>query len=225
MTVDGEKHGAPDFVVRILRRDSGQVMLVSRTRAAVHLPINSEGYVESLRGNGEQWMMNLNYFTGGSTILGRVNSTCPPNIDFISQRELLVTACENLGAHKLVAMGIDGHRLWEDPISPQAVWPLLAMAPDGSRLARETLIVGHEINAYSPLDSEDIKGQLVRVIDAANGKVSLEAATTPTLDAGGNVAISPSGRRVALLNAGSLEIFDLPAPPPLADSGNGRNVH
>jgi hypothetical protein len=225
MTVDGEKHGAPDFVVRILRRDSGQVMLVSRTRAAVHLPINSEGYVESLRGNGEQWMMNLNYFTGGSTILGRVNSTCPPNIDFISQRELLVTACENLGAHKLVAMGIDGHRLWEDPISPQAVWPLLAMAPDGSRLARETLIVGHEINAYSPLDSEDIKGQLVRVIDAANGKVSLEAAATPTLDAGGNVAISPSGRRVALLNAGSLEIFDLPAPPPLADSGNGRNVH
>ena len=225
MTVDGQKHGVPDFVVRILRRDSGQVMLVSRTRAAVHLPINSEGYIESLRGNGEQWMLNLNYFTGGSAILGRVNSTCPPNVDFISQRELLVTACENLGAHKLVAMGTDGHRLWEDPISPQAVWPLLVMAPDGSRLARETLIVGHEINAYSPLDAEDIKGQLMRVIDAANGKVSLEAAATPTLDAGGNVAISPSGRRVALLNAGSLEIFDLPAPPPLADSANVHTAH
>jgi hypothetical protein len=225
MTVDEQKHGAPDFVVRILRRDSGQVMLVSRTRAAVHLPINSDGYVESLRGNGEQWIMNLNYFTGGSMILGRVNSSCPPNIDFVSPRELLLTTCENANAHKLIAMGTDGHRLWEDPISPQSVWPLLVMAPDGSRLARETLIVGHEINAYSPIYAEDIKGQLVRVIDAANGKVAMEAAATPTLDGGGNVAISPSGRRVALLNAGALEVFDLPAPAPPADSAKGSTAH
>jgi hypothetical protein len=27
------------------------------------------------------------------------------------------------------------------------------------------------------------------------------------------VAISPSGKRVALLNAGAIQIFDLPAPP------------
>src|SRR5580698_5614091 len=39
----------PDLVVRILRRDSGEVMLVSRVRAAVHLPINSLGYLENLR--------------------------------------------------------------------------------------------------------------------------------------------------------------------------------
>ncbi|MGO9338110.1 MAG: hypothetical protein ACLPY1_11445 [Terracidiphilus sp.] len=225
MTVDGQKHGVPDTVVRILRIDSGQVMLVSRARAAVHLPINSEGYIESLRGNGEQWLMNLNYFNGGSTILGHVNSTCPPNIDFVSQRELLVTACENLGVHKLVAMSTDGHRLWEDLISPQAVWPLLVMAPDGSRLVRETLAVNHEINAYSPLDSDDIKGQLVRVFDAVSGKVALEAPATPALDAGGNVAISPSGRRVALLNAGALEVFDLPPPPALTDTANGQTAH
>ena len=31
----------PDLVVRILRRESGEVMLVSRVRTAVHLPINS----------------------------------------------------------------------------------------------------------------------------------------------------------------------------------------
>jgi hypothetical protein len=222
MTVDGQKHGVQDMVVRILRIDSGQVMLVSRARAAVHLPINAEGYIESLRGNGEQWILNLDYFSGGSTILGRVNSTCPPNIDFVSQRELLVTACENLGGHKLVAMSTDGHRLWEDLISPQAVWPLLVMAPDGSRLVRETLAVNHEVNAYAPLDSDDIKGQLVRVFDAVNGKVALEAPATPALDAGGNVAISPSGRRVALLNAGALEVFDLPAPP---DSANGLMAH
>jgi hypothetical protein len=181
------------------------------------LPINSDGYVESLRGNGERWLLNLNYFTGGTTVFGWVNSTCSPNFDFVSQRELLVTACDGGGGHRLVAMSTDGRRLWENLSSPQAIWPILVMAPDGSRLARETLAVSHAVNAYSPLDAEDIKGQMVRVIDAANGKVVLDAPASPPLDAGGNVAISPSGRRVAVLNGGAIEVFELPAPPPLPE--------
>jgi hypothetical protein len=231
MTVDGQKTGelksgdVSDLVVRILRRESGQVMLVSRTRSAVHLPINSDGYIESLRANGEQWLLNLNYFTGGTTVLGRVRSTCSPNFDFISRQELLVTACDGSGGHKLVAMTTDGRRLWEDMSSPQAIWPMLVMAPDGSRLARETLAVNHAVNAYSPLDAEDIKGQLVRVFDAADGKIALEAPASPALDAGGNVAISTSGRRVAVLNAGAIEVFDLPRPPPLADPPPEHSEH
>jgi hypothetical protein len=216
LSVDGQAPGVPDMVVRILERSSGQVKLVSRTRSSVHLPINSEGYLESLRGDGEQWLLNLNFFSGGSKILGRVTSTCSPSYDFIAQRELLVTACVGLGGnHKLVALTTDGRRLWETETSPQAIWPLLVISPDSSRLARETLAVNHAINAYSPLDSDDIKGQLVRVFDSATGKVALETAASPALDAGGNVAISPSGRRVAVINSGAIEVFDLPAPPVL----------
>jgi hypothetical protein len=211
-----------DLVVRILRRDTGKVMLVSRTRATVHLPINSEGYLESLRGNGQQWLLNLNYFTGGSKILGRVDSVCSPALDFISQREVLVTACAAGGGRKLVAMATDGRRLWEDSTSPTAVWPLLVRSPDGSRLAQETLATSHAVNAFSPIDWQEVKGQLVRVFDAANGSVALEAPASPALDAGGNVAISPSGQRVAVLNAGAIQVFDLP-PPPLLTNPPGHN--
>jgi len=98
------------------------------------------------------------------------------------------------------------------------VWPLLVKSPDGSRVARETLAVSHPVNAYSPLDPDEIKGQLVRVFDAANGKEALAAPATPALDAGGNVAISPSGRRVAVLNAGAIQVFELPPPVLLPDS-------
>jgi DNA-binding beta-propeller fold protein YncE len=101
------------------------------------------------------------------------------------------------------------------------VWPLIVKSPDGSRLAQETLAVTHAITASSPLDSEDVKGQLVRVFDAATGKVALEAPASPALDAGGNVAISPSGRRVAVLNAGAIQVFDLPAPQ-LNDANGGQ---
>jgi hypothetical protein len=59
------------------------------------------------------------------------------------------------------------------------------------------------------------------VFDAADGKVALEAPANPALDAGGNVAISPSGRRVAVLNAGAIQIFDLPAPQLLPENRTG----
>jgi hypothetical protein len=209
--------GQPDLVMRILRRDSGQVMLVSRVRSMVRLPINSDGYLESLRGNGENWLLNLNYFSGGSRILGHFNSACSPTYEFVSEREVLVTACAGSGADVLLAMSADGRKLWQDLTSVASVWPLVVRSPDGSRLARETLAATHAITASSPLDPDDVKGQVVRVFDAANGNVALEAPVSPVLDAGGNVAISPSGKRVAILNAGAIQVFELPAAPALPD--------
>jgi hypothetical protein len=213
-----KKEDRQDTVLRILRRDSGKVMLVSRVATAVHLPLNSDGYIEGLRGNGERWMLNMNYFSGGSRVVGHVDSTCMPVFEFISQRELLVTACEAWGGHRLVAMDMDGRHLWDVLASGSGVWPLLVKSQDGLRVARETLAVSRPVNAYSPLDPDEIKGQLVRVFDAANGKEALAAPATPALDAGGNVAISPSGRRVAVLNAGAIQVFELPPPAQLPDS-------
>ncbi len=69
------------------------------------------------------------------------------------------------------------------------------------------------MGTFAPLISDDIKGQLVRVLDGATGDVVFESPVSPVLDAGGNVAISPSGRRVAVINAGAIQVFDLPAPP------------
>jgi hypothetical protein len=213
---DGQKLADTDLAVRVLRRDSGQVVLVSRAPSTVHLPINSDGYLGSLRESGDAWMLDLNYFSGGSNVLGRIDSTCSPLFDFLSEREVLVTTCTDTGAGKLVAMTTDGRRLWEAQTSDESMWPLVVRSPDGSRLAREALAITHPVSARSPVSQDDIKGQLVEVLDAANGKVALQASASPVLDAGGNVAISPSGRRVAVLNGGAIQVFELPPPPPLA---------
>ncbi len=214
---DEEKPASSDLAVRVLHRDSGQVMLVSRTPSTVHLPINSEGYLGSLRSSGDAWMLALNYFSGGSRILGRVDSTCSPLFDFLSEHVVLATACTDSGAGKLVAMTTDGRRLWEAQTSDESIWPLVVRSPDGSRLAREALAITHPVSAREPVSQDDIKGQLVEILDAADGKVALQASANPVLDAGGNVAISPSGRRVAVLSGGAIQVFELPPPPPLAD--------
>jgi hypothetical protein len=215
----------PDMVVRILRRESGQVMLVSRVRASVRLPINSEGYLETLRGRGEDWVLNLNFFAGGSRILGTVTSTCMPTITFISQQVVLSAGCDSSGSRKLVAITTDGKILWDDLSPNTAIWPLLTPSPDGLRLTQETLAVTHAVSAYAPLGNDDVKGQLVRIFDAATGEVAFESPASPTLDAGGNAAVSPSSRRVAVLNAGAIQVFELPAPPTLPDASNKQPAH
>jgi hypothetical protein len=222
---DDNPQPPPDRVVRILRLNSGQVLLVSRVRATVHLPINSEGYLESLRGRAEEWVLNLNFFTGGSRVLGSIDSACAPTNEFISQQEVLVTACDGSGGHKLIAVTTGGKILWSDLNRETAIWPILTHSPNGLRLTQETLAVTHPISAFAPLGSDDIKGQLVRVFDAATGEVAFEAPASPIFDDGGNTAISPSGQRVAVLNGGTIQVFELPALPPLPDVSGKQAAH
>jgi len=205
-------NGQTDTVMRILRRSTGQVMLVSRVRTTVHLPINSDGYLETLRGNGRDWVLNLNYFTGGSRVLGKIDSVCEPPIEFVAKDKALVNTCAAQGGRDLVAMSTEGHRLWDAPLAPTQIWPLLVRSPDNSRFARETLTVTHPIDAFAPLSFSDVTGQLVEVFDSARGTLELKAPASPVLDAGGNMAISPSGKRVAILNDGAIQVYELPAP-------------
>ena len=205
-------NASPDVVLRILRRETGQLMLMSRTRKTVHLPINSDGWVESLRGKGHEWILNLNYFRGGSRIIGKIDSLCAPSVEFLSNPEVLVTTCNPDESRWMVAMSTDGKRLWNASKPGTQIWPRLIMAPNGLRVARETLLVTHTVNTMSPLSFDDVRAQWVEVYDASTGKMELTAPASPILDGGGNVAISPSARRVAILDEGAIRIYDLPAP-------------
>jgi hypothetical protein len=215
----------PEVVLRVLHRETGRVMLMSRVRGTVHLPINGEGYLEALRGKGREWAVVLNSFTGGSKIIGKVDSACTPALEFISQREVMATTCNAEGSRWIVTMSSDGRVLWSASASSTQIWPRTVVSPNGLRMARETLQVGHAVDALTPLSFDDVKGQLVEVLDAADGKRLLTAQATPVLDGGGNVAISPSGKRVAVLSGGAIQVFELPEPASLAASGDKADAH
>jgi hypothetical protein len=194
-------------------------------RGTVHLPINAEGYLEALRGKGREWVVVLNDFTGGNRVLGKVDSVCTPSLEFASQHQVLATTCNSDGSRWMVAMSTDGRVLWSTAALSTQIWPRLVMSPNGSRIARETLMVSHSVDATSPLRFEDVRGQLVEVYDAADGKRTLTAQASPVLDGGGNVAISPSGRRVAVLNAGAIQVFELPEAPQMPPAGERSEAH
>lgn len=203
------------LVVRTLRRETGELIRIMRvpwTSQDADWPVNSDGYVESVKDIGTQWVLNLNSFLGGSRIVGHVDSGCLPKSAFVSEEELLVATCDRAGNGRLEALSARSvAELWEVKTAVNDMWPLLVMAADGSRFARETLVLKRPAIRYKRLlGADDLRGQMVKVMDAADGKVKLEGPVSPTLDGGGNIAISPSGRRVAILNNGAIEVFELP---------------
>lgn len=203
----------PDLVLRILQRRSGQVLMMTRVRDLIHLPINDRGYLDTVRGDGAEWRLEMNFFTGGRQPMGTLKSTCMPDPHFISTHEVLISACGDMGDDALVAMNTSGHKLWIDVVPDRQVWPVLTASFNGLRIARESLYASHSITTFAPLGDDEIKGQWLQVLDAATGHLAFQSPVSPILDAGGNVALSPSGRRVAVVNSGAIQVFELPAPP------------
>jgi hypothetical protein len=209
----------PQRLVRILRMDTRQVMLFSHTNGSVHLPVDENGYYETLRGGDSKWLVAFEYFTGQSRPIGLVESDCDPNLDALASGIVLVSSCLGNGARHLTAFARDREkehaRLWDFYLPPTKVWPQWATSGDGMRFARSTLEVSHPVGIYSPLDDADVRGQSVQVYDLATGAVQLTAPLSPVLDGGGNFALSPSGRRLAVLNDGAIQVFELPPVAPL----------
>jgi hypothetical protein len=202
------------LVVRTLQRESGHQIQITRvpwTDQTTDWPINSEGYLTSSKGSGREWVVTLNAFAGGSKVVAHVDSSCAPTADYLSQQELLLATCDP-GGGRLVTVSTGGDHLWEVRRTSNVMLPLLVTAQNGSRMAREILVLKQIAKHYRHvIGAKEVIGQKVTVTNTANGKIMLEAPLTPMLDGGGNVAISPSGRRVAILNNGAIQIFELPA--------------
>jgi hypothetical protein len=210
------------LVVRTIQRASGQTIQTARVpfnNQTADWPITSSGYVDSFKSSkGMEWLLNLDSFAGGRKPVGSVDSICPPLLAYASETELMANTCVPNGGGKLVALSATGNQLWQAITGTNNMWPLLVAAPDGSRVARETLLLKRRSKRYKRLlTASDLQGQMARVYDAATGKVQLEAPLSPLLDAGGNLAFSPSGRRIAILNARTIQVFELPAATPFAN--------
>ncbi len=206
---------ATEIVTRVVQVESGQVLRTTHSSALAEQPINAEGSLEVVHDNKyDQWSLRLTPFSGDPHVLGRIESTCLPSPSFVSDSEILVAGCDPAHVPKLTAFSTDGRVLWQSEAPLSYAPPLLMTRPDGSRFVRESIVLKKRPSpGTDTLWVKAVRGQVVRVFDAGTGKVVLETPVAPILDAGGNVALSPSGR-VAVLNNGSIQVFDLPPPPP-----------
>lgn len=220
-TPDGEQEV---LVARTVKRVSGDVVRVTQVPWSSQKndwPMNSHGYLERVHGDGANWTLEFHDYLGkeGNDV-ARIESTCRPMYSFVSDAELLVSRCDPEEGWVLAGMSSEGKSLWEAKLGSNAMSSQTVAARDGSRVVRETLLLKRSADRYKKMiGAKDLLGQMMKVFDAASGKVLLTAPLTPVFDGGGNVAISPSGQRVAILNQGAIQIFDLPSGAEAQASG------
>lgn len=201
-----------EHTLRIVEGTSGKVILESHNKAMIPLELLHDSFLEPLSGRGIGWILNRHYFTGPSHAMAALESECTPVYHPLDERLNLLSACTNKGAEQMLAVGVNGRLLWQLNGSESELWPEITRAASGQRFLRESLMLNRPVWRNPQVDPREIRGELVEVIDAADGRLVFSATTSPVLDGYGNAALSPSGRRVALLREGAVQIFELPAP-------------
>jgi hypothetical protein len=205
------------LTIRTVKRETGEVVRTTQaawTSQTADWPMNSEGYVETVHDKGMHWVMKLVPYVGEKErAVGETDSVCVPQYSFVTDSESLMSRCDPQEGWRLVASDSAGKTLWETKTGSNTMWPLLMTARDGSRVARETLVLKRSAEKYKTgVRIKDVRGQMVRVFDAMTGKVAMEAPVHPIYDGGGNVAISPSGKRVAIVNEDAIRVYELSDP-------------
>ena len=203
---------APAATIRAFELSSGKILQTRHPQAAIEFPMDANGELEIVHDKLDQWTLKEDAYAGGTRVLSHVESTCQPSAWFVTSAVLLVAGCNPSHNHKLDAVSTTGQQMWEIETPVTYIPPLWVMSRDGKRFARETIVLKSGVRpSAQKLWIKTVKGQAVRVFATATGKVEMETPVSPILDGGGNLAFSPSGRRVAVLHQRAIEIFDLPA--------------
>jgi hypothetical protein len=221
LQADGLFGPREDVLLTVLRLSDRTVLMRARALNISDVPMISEGFLEALEAQGEQWMLRYRPFHGEPSVIANVASSCRPNEDPLNDHTTLVTVCPNRGTdHILQAISLTGKTLWTFHRDGHFIWPTQAVSQSGRRIAFSTLRVSRPLSTYDPFDETEVQAQRVDVLDADTGQLELTQYATPALSAGQNYALSAEGDRFAVLRENAIEIYNLPpAAPQSAEAG------
>ncbi len=210
-----------DIDMNFIRLHPLGVIAVSRIQSLAAIPLLQAGFLEVVGVPHSKWQVNLQPYNEELRVLGRINSTCIPQVVALTDSTFLAAICEGYPAtlQFYQAYDLHGYRLWQKPVGENYSSPQFSYAADESRIAIAALHTTHAVAVLDPLSIEDLDGQRITVYETHTGKRVLRVMTTPVYTAGGNFALSPHGNRLAVLHSGAIEIYSL-NPQPKKPAGN-----
>lgn len=198
--------------VMILRSGTNVAVAESHAHDVTPVPVFGSGLLDTLEGAAPgTWALRFVPFHGTPRIMAEVKTACRPTPDAVSASVALIVGCYLDGNdHSITAISDEGKWLWQARWENKYVWGWFTSAENGSRFVYESLAVSRPISTFDALYPEDIQAQMAGVYDTESGKLVLVKDASPVLTAGQNVALSPDGKRFAILRDGAIEIYDLP---------------
>ena len=215
----GARPPAEDVQIRMMRIDQPKLMLNAHADAAGELPATVDGFFSQEKVGETGWNVRFHPYekaepTGGD-IVAHIDSACDPSEKVLNAQSILVLTCPPGHDDRFVAAySLNSHKLWDGRWQSNFTWPAIRVAQSGTSVAISWLAVNHPVSAAEPISDDDVQNQVLSVLDSQTGSLRLAVPLKPIVSAGGNFALSADGNRLAVLNHGEIEIYDLPAPVP-----------
>jgi hypothetical protein len=215
----GARPPAEDVQIRMMRIDEPKLMLSAHADAAGELPATVDGFFSQEKVGENDWNVRFHPYekaepTGGD-IVARVSSACDPSEKVLNAQSVLVLTCPPGHDDRFVAAySLNSHKLWDGRWQSNFTWPAFRVAQAGTSVAISWLAVNHPVSAMAPINDDEVQNQVLSVLDSQTGSLRLAVLLKPIVSAGGNFALSADGNRLAVLNHGEIEVYDLPAAAP-----------
>lgn len=207
-----------DVSIQIARLDEKRMIMKGKADQVGDLPAISSGFLTQQQVNDVQWAIRFHGYDTHAAEPGRVvtevPSTCAPSEKFLNEQSFLVLTCPPKHNDRFVAAyDLQGHSLWDGRWQSNFTWPAFRMSRNGASVAISWLAVDRPVSPNEPVDDSEVQNQVITVLDAHSGALRTGMTVSPIVSAGGNFALSPDGDRLAVLNKGAVELYELPHPP------------
>lgn len=219
--LSGSKPPSEDVQIRMMRLDQPKLMLSAHADVAGDLPATIDGFFTQERLKVGVWNIRFHPYekpepTGGD-VVAQIDSACEPSEKVLNQQSVLVLSCRPGHDDRFVAAySLKSQKLWDGRWQSNFTWPAFRMAQDGASVAISWLALSHAVSARDPINDDEVQNQVLSVLDSRTGSLRIALLLKPIVSAGGNFALSSDGNRLAVLNRGAIEVYDLPAPAPPA---------
>jgi hypothetical protein len=216
----GDQPPAEDVQIRMMRLDQRKLMLSARADAAGDLPATVDGFFTQEKVGEDSWNVRFKRYddpqaTGKGENVVQLESACDPSEKVLNEQSVLILSCRPGHDDRFVsAYSLDRHKLWDGRWQSNFTWPAFRVAQEGTSVAISWLAVNHPVSTMAPINDDEVQNQVLSVLDSRTGGLRLAVLIKPIVSAGGNFALSADGNRLAVLNHGAIEIYDLPVPPP-----------
>ncbi|HEX4154925.1 MAG TPA: hypothetical protein VHY48_04880 [Acidobacteriaceae bacterium] len=183
-----------------------------RSPELVVLPMDHDGYLWAGDPKRDQWPLSFSGYGGEEKTVGTVDSSCAPRMQMVSGFEYVAFACQGTADRvKLEAFGMDGHEMWEEGFGAMFGPPSFAYAPSAGRFAMSRISSALGEGAEWTTIPDDAS-QEVRVYQTESGDLLLRAPCSPVIGTAENFDLSEDGRLAVVVNGGSIQVYQLPAP-------------
>lgn len=215
----GSTPPSEDVQVRMMRLDQPKLMLTAHADAAGDLPATINGFFTQERLKENVWNVRFHPYEKpepkGGDIIAQIDSACEPSEKVLNQESVLVLSCRPGHDDRFVAAySLKSQKLWDGRWQSNFTWPTFRMAQDGGSVAISWLAISHPVSAKDTINDAEVQNQVLSVLDSRTGSLRIALLLKPVVSAGGNFALSADGNRLAVLNHGEIDVYDLPPPAP-----------